>query len=79
LKVNYRLDNITILRLQRCSDLLGPDAPEKWPVALGDEMLQLKSKDPEHDACRELLKRGYTGKVKFIHASGMEGLTMGIK
>ena len=50
-----------------------------WHVEFTGEQIVTAARDPEYTACRALLARGVTGKVTFVHESGMAGLTMGIE
>ena len=40
---------------------------DRWNVWAGKQLVVEGSKDPEHDACRELLKKGITGSAVFWH------------
>jgi hypothetical protein len=41
---------------------------DRWSVTLAGELILARSRDPEHDAARELLARGYTGKAETVDA-----------
>ena len=53
---------------------------DRWIAWFGEDILVDGSRDPEHDACRELLAMGITGKVTFRHkGSPHPSMTMTIE
>lgn len=51
-----------------------------WNAFLDGSPLVMRHRDPEHESCRELLARGVTGTVAFIHKStGQPGMVMDIE
>ena len=59
---------------------LGTTPHQLWDAFLGgSDRLVYRHRDPTHESCRELVAKGLTGTVAFIHSDGTVGMVMDIE